>query len=71
MTRLSVVASTARPMSRVPCIAASHGRQLLLFHEAEDVFEHDDRVVDHDADHQHKRQHGDLIEREPHRFISV
>ena len=47
--------------------AASIGRHVLLFHEAEDVFEHDDRVVDHDADHQHQRQHRDLVQREAHR----
>ena len=36
----------------------------LLFDEAEDVFQDDDRVVDHDADHQHQRQHGHAVERE-------
>ena len=67
ITRLSVVASTASPISRVPCNRRLHRRQLLLFHEAEDVLEHDDRVVDDDADHQHQRQHRDLVQREAHR----
>ena len=40
------------------------GLHLLFFHEAEDVFEHHDGVVDDDADHQHQRQHGHAIERE-------
>ena len=41
-------------------------RHAFLFHEAEDVLEHDDGVVDHDADHQRQRQHGDLVQREAH-----
>ena len=36
----------------------------LLFHEAINIFEDDDRVVDHDADHQSERQHGDLVQGE-------
>ena len=43
-----------------------HGRQLLLLGVAEDVLQHHDGVVDHDAYHQHQRQHGDLVEREAH-----
>ena len=39
-------------------------RHLLLFDEAEDVLEHDDRVVDDDADHQHQREHRHAVERE-------
>src|ERR1019366_3269879 len=39
---------------------------VLFFHEAEDVFEHDDGVVDHDTDHKSQREHGDLIQREAH-----
>ena len=42
------------------------GRHVLLFDEAVDIFEHDDGVVDHDADHQRQRQHGDLVQREAH-----
>ena len=48
----SVVAITARPISFVPSMAASNGAHALLFDEAIDVLEHDDRVVDDDADHQ-------------------
>ena len=40
----------------------------LFFNEAEDVFEHDDRVVDNHADHQHERQHRHAIEREVERL---
>ena len=58
----NVVAITARPISFVPSIAASIGRHALLFHEAVNVFEHNNGVVDHDAHHQGQRQHGDLIQ---------
>ncbi len=60
----SVVAMTARPISRVPSIAAWNGDMPLLFDEAVDVLEHDDRVVDDDADHQRQREHRHLVERE-------
>ena len=63
-TRLKVVAITASPISAVAARAASKGVMLLLFDEAEDVFQHDDGVVDHDADHQDQRQHGHAVERE-------
>ena len=42
-------------------------RHSFLFNETKNVFQHHDRVVDHDADHQRQRQHRDLIEREAHR----
>src|SRR5262249_57832628 len=32
--------------------------------EPEDVLEHDDGVVDHDADHQHEREHGHAVQGE-------
>ncbi len=42
-------------------------RHALLFDEAVDVLEHDDRVVDDDADHQREREHRHLVEREAER----
>ena len=64
ITSESVVASTARPISRVPAIAACNGVHALFFDAAKDVFEHDDRVVDHHAHHQHQGQHRDVVQRE-------
>ena len=66
-TRLNVVAMTARPMSAVAARAASNGRHLLLLDEAEDVLEHDDGVVDDDADHEHEREHGHAVQGEAER----
>ena len=43
-----------------------HWTQTFLFGETENVFQNHNGVVDHDADHQHQRQHGDLIQREAH-----
>ncbi len=48
------VAMTARPISFVPSTAASRGVHLLLFHVPEDVLQHDDGVVDDDADRQRR-----------------
>ena len=42
-------------------------RHSLLFDEPVDVLEHDDRVVDDDADHQRQREHRHLVEREAER----
>ena len=53
---------TARPISAVAARAASKEFMRLLFDEAEDVFEHDDGVVDHDADHQDQREHRDAVQ---------
>ena len=64
ITSDSVVASTARPISRVPSIGGLDGRQALFFDHAEHVFQHDDRVVDHHAHHQHQGQHRDVVQRE-------
>ena len=66
-TRDRVVAMTASPMSAVASRAASNGAHPLLLDEAEDVLQHDDGVVDDDADHQYQRQHGDAVEREAER----
>ncbi len=51
-TRLKVVAITARPISAVAARAASKGVMRFFFDEAENIFQHDDGVVDDDADHQ-------------------
>ncbi len=63
----SVVASTARPISRVP---SSGGLRTAacpsLRSSAIDVLEHDDRVVDHDADREREREQRHHVEREAH-----
>ena len=64
ITSESVVASTARPISRVPSIGRLHRAHALFFDAVEDVLQHDDGVVDHHADHQHQGQHRDVVERE-------
>ena len=43
-----------------------HGGHVLLFHVAEDIFQHDDGFVDDDAHHKGEGEHGDLVEREAH-----
>ena len=60
---VSVVAMTAKPISRVPVIAATSARLAELV-AAVHVLEHDDRVVDDEADRQHEaeqRQHVDRV----------
>ncbi len=42
-------------------------RHSFFFDEAENVFQHHDRVVDHDSNHQRQRQHRDLVQRKSHR----
>ena len=42
-------------------------RHALLLDEPVDVLEHDDRVVDDDADHQRQREHRHLVQREAER----
>ena len=62
----SVVASTARPIS---CGRVDRGLErvlVLLLDEAVDVLQHDDRVVDDDADRERQRQHRHHVEREAH-----
>ncbi len=66
----SVVASTARPMSRVAERRGDEGLLPLLLDEADDVLEHDDGVVDDDADGQREREQRDDVEREAHRPTS-
>ena len=39
------------------------GMHPLLFHKAVDVFQNDDGVVNHDADHQGQGEHRHLVER--------
>ena len=60
----SDVARTAMPDFLRPFDRGLGRRHLLLFHEAEDVLEHDDGVVDDDADRQRQRQQRDDVERE-------
>jgi hypothetical protein len=63
--RDSVVASTAKPISLVARTAAGNG----FLDEADDVLEHDDGVVDHDADREGEREQRDVVQRvalEPH-----
>ena len=62
----SVVASTARAISRVAVPAASQRRSAVLLHVAEDVLVDDHRVVDDDADGQDQAEHRDVVEREAH-----
>ena len=47
-------------------MAALKRRNLLLFDEPVDVLEHDNSVIDHDADHQGEGEHSDLIQGETH-----
>ena len=66
VTSDSVVASTARPIS---LRAVDRGLELilvLLLDEAVDVLQHDDRVVDDDADRERQREHRHHVEREAH-----
>ena len=66
----SVVARTARPISLVALDGRDHRRLFLLLDVAEDVLEHDDGVVDDDADRERQREQRDGVEREagpPHR----
>ena len=44
-------------------MAASRGVQSLLAHDAFDVLEHDDRIVDHDADRQHHAEQSQRVDR--------
>ena len=65
--------NTADSTSVMPMIApvicpialrvASLGRQAFLGHDALDVLDHDDRVVDQDADRQHHGEHGQHVDR--------
>ena len=62
----SVVAITARPISLVAFDRRLHRRHALLLDEPVDVLQHDDRVVDDDADRERQRQHRQHVEREAH-----
>ena len=59
---VSVIAMTAKAISREPCIAACTPRHPFL-DVAEDVLEHDDRVVDDEADRQHHREQRQRVDR--------
>ena len=67
----SVVAMTGSATSRVAWIAASNGVHVLLFDVPEDVLEHDDRVVDDDADGERQAEQRHVVQREVHARASA
>ena len=58
----SVVAMTAKPISREPLIAASTGG-LAALDAPHDVLEHDDGVVDDEADREHRAEQRQRVDR--------
>ena len=44
---------------------------LLFFNESENIFQHHDRIVDYNADHEHQGEHRHTVEREAERFQSA
>ena len=62
----SVVASTARPISSRRLDRGLELVLVLFLDEPVDVLQHDDRVVDDDADRQRQREHRHAVEREAH-----
>ena len=63
---VSVIATIAKPISRAPVIAACTARHAVL-DVPEDVLQHDDRVVDDEADREHHRQQRQRVDREAER----
>ena len=61
-TSESVIEMMVKPISREPLSAASIGRHAVL-DVADDVLQHHDRVVDHEADRQGQRHQRDVVER--------
>ena len=60
----SVIAMIGAVISAIAFFVASRGRQAGFFlHDAFDVLDHDDRIVDQDADRQHHREQRDRIGR--------
>ena len=53
-----------KPISRAPLNAASNGGKPVLLHMPEDVLQHDDRVVDDQADRQRQPHQRDVVDRE-------
>ena len=52
-----------KPISRAPLSAASNGAYAVLLHVPDDVLQHDDGVVDDEADRQRQRQQRDVVDR--------
>ena len=63
---VSVVAMTAKPISRVPLIAATSGGSPSSA-AAMDVLEHHDRIVDDQADREHQPEQRQHVDRVAHR----
>jgi hypothetical protein len=61
---------TAKPISRAPLIAAENGSRPFL-DVPEDVLQHHDGVVHHQADGQHQRQQGQRVDGEAEQAISA
>ena len=64
-----LIESTVKPICRAPSMRGAKRRHA-LFQIAEHVFDHDDGVVDDEADRDRKRHQGDIVDREarqPHR----
>ena len=56
-----VMERIVKPISREPASAASQ-RPLAALHVADDVLEHDDRVVDDEADRERQREEREVVE---------
>ena len=55
-TSETVIEMMVKPISRLPLSAASNGAEAVLLHVPMDVLQHDDGVVDHEADRQRQRR---------------
>ena len=58
-----VIEMMVKPISRAPLSAASIGPHAVL-DVADDVLQHDDGVIDHEADRQGQRQQRHVVDRE-------
>ena len=56
------IAMMVKPISREPLSAASNGLSSLFLGVADDVFQHDDRVVDDEADRQRQRHQRNIVD---------
>ena len=65
----SVAAMAAKLISLAPRIAAAR-RGLAMLAAAIDVLQHQDRIIDHDADRQRQRQQCHEIDREPNHLMA-
>ena len=66
-SRTNVIATIGAVISAIAFLVASAGDRFGFFlHDAFDVLDHDDRVVDQDADRQHHREQRDRIGRIAH-----